>query len=74
MTMYKNKIIIFFIFFSSLNAQVNTEAMRLNALNDGIYNSLKLDLGYEKANVVELDASAGYRLDYINKNNHFFIF
>lgn len=73
MTMYKNKIIIFFIFFSSLDAQVNTEAMRSKALNDGIYNSLKLDLGYEEANVVELDASAGYRLDYINNNNHFFI-
>ena len=73
MTINTNKIFIIFIFLNILYSQVNTEAMRSKDLENGIFNSFKLDLGYEEANVLQLDASTGYRLDYINNTNHFFI-
>jgi len=73
MTSNTNKILIIFIFLNIVYSQVNTEAMRSKDLENGTFNSFKLDLGYEEANVLQLDASAGYRLDYINNTNHFFI-
>ena len=56
-----------------LNGQINTEEMRFESLNDGIHNSVGMNLGFEQANVQQFDASSNYRMDYIKNNNHFFI-
>ena len=40
-----------------LNGQINTEEMRFESLNDGIHNSVGMNLGVEQANVQQFDAS-----------------
>ena len=56
-----------------LNGQINTEAMRFESLNNGIYNTIGMNLGFEQANIQQFDASSNYRMDYIKNDNHFFI-
>jgi|TARA_Y100000034_G_scaffold36870_1_gene45318 hypothetical protein len=53
-------------FVDSVNAQVNTEAMRAEAVSEGIINSLGVEFGFEKSDQEVLDVAAKYRIDYFN--------
>jgi len=49
-----------------LNAQINTEAMRSENVNDGFINKINVDLGIEKADAEVIDLAVSYRVDYFN--------
>ena len=58
-----------FIFCINLTiAQVNTEAMRGEKVNDGILNKLVVEFGFEKSKKEVLDAAAKYRADYFHSS------
>ena len=61
----KNSIIIILII-GWLNAQINTEAMRSENVNDGFINKINVDLGIEKADAEVIDLAVSYRVDYFN--------
>ena len=61
----KNLIIIILIV-GSLHAQINTEAMRSEHINDGFINKVNIDLGIEKADAEVIDLAVSYRVDYFN--------
>ena len=61
----KNSIIILLII-GSLHAQINTEAMRSENVNDGFINKVNVDFGIEKADAEVIELAASYRLDYFN--------
>ena len=61
----KNSIIIILII-GSLHAQINTEAMRSENVNDGFINKVNVDFGIEKADAELIELAAAYRLDYFN--------
>ncbi len=57
-----------------LNAQINTETMRSENVNDGFINKIKVDLGIEKADAEVIDLAVSYRVDYFNLNGvHVFL-
>jgi hypothetical protein len=49
-----------------LNAQINTETMRSENINDGFINKINVDLGIEKADAEVIDLAVSYRVDYFN--------
>jgi len=49
-----------------LNAQINTETMRSENVNDGFINKINVDLGIEKADAEVIDLAVSYRVDYFN--------
>ena len=61
----KNSIIILLII-GSLHAQINTEAMRSENVNDGFINKVNVDFGIEKADAEVIELAAAYRVDYFN--------
>ena len=61
----KNSIIILLII-GSLHAQINTEAMRSENVNDGFINKVNFDFGIEKADAEVIDLAVSYRVDYFN--------
>ena len=61
----KNSIIIILII-GSLHAQINTEAMRSENVNDGFINKVNVDFGIEKADAEVIDLAVSYRVDYFN--------
>ena len=68
----KNSIIIILII-GSLHAQINTEAMRSENVNDGFINKVNVDFGIEKADAEVIELAATYRVDYFNPTGlHFF--
>ena len=69
----KNSIIIILII-GWINAQINTEAMRSENLNDGFINKINVDLGIEKADSEVIDLAVSYRVDYFNLSGvHIFL-
>ena len=61
----KNSIIIILII-GSLHAQINTEAMRSENVNDGFINKVNVNFGIEKADAEVIDLAVSYRVDYFN--------
>ena len=59
----KNSIIIILII-GWLNAQINTETMRSENVNDGFINKINVDLGIEKADSEVIDLAVSYRVNY----------
>ncbi len=59
-------LIIIILIVGSLHAQINTEAMRSEHINDGFINKVNIDLGIEKADAEVLDLAVSYRVDYFN--------
>ena len=49
-----------------LLAQINTEAMRSENVNDGFINKVNVDFGIEKADAEVIELAAAYRVDYFN--------
>ena len=59
-------LIIIILIVGSLHAQINTEAMRSEHINDGFINKVNIDLGIEKADAEVIDLAVSYRVDYFN--------
>lgn len=58
--------------FSNNFAQINTEVLRMEFSNDGIYHRFNFDLGITKGNTDYTTIRPGYRIDWLNGKYHIF--